>query len=126
MRDASDSSIVSTTSQVPLSIIGRLVVAHMIDNFDALELDALEARLLALISENRQVHGVIFNFSEVITTDAHDLRRLQMIFMAIKLVGGRIGLCGINPGLAAVIVAAKLDFQREVIGTDIDDVATLL
>lgn len=125
MSDASNNVTVSASCQVPLSILRHVVVAHLIDNFDALELDALETKLLHLLSTNRKLRGVIFNFSEVVTTDPHDLRRLQSIFMAIKLLGGRIGLCGINPGLAAVIVAAKLDFQREAIGVDVDDVSKL-
>jgi anti-anti-sigma regulatory factor len=48
------------------------------------------------------------------------------VFTAIKLLGGRIGLCGINPGLAAVIVTTQLNFHREVIGSDLDDVTASL
>jgi anti-anti-sigma regulatory factor len=120
-----DTSI-KATSQVPLSAVKQFVVAHLMDNFDEAEIDALESRLLTALSDNRRLRGVIFNFSEVITTDPQDLRRLQEVFTAIKLLGGRIGLCGINPGLAAVIVTTQLNFHREVIGSDLDDVTASL
>ena len=113
-------SVVSSANQVPLSVVDRFIVAHLVDNFDASDLDSLESRLLNRLCENRSLRGVIFNFNEVITTDPLDLERLQAIFVAIRLVGGRVGLCGINPGLAMVIVSAGLNFQREHIGIDLD------
>jgi len=114
-------SHVAAASEVPLSIIGRFVVAHMVDNFDHSDLEALETRLLEALSKQRKLQGVIFNFSEVLTTDRHDLQRLQSVFTAIKLMGGRVGLCGINPGLASVIVNAGMDFQHEMIGLELAD-----
>ncbi len=122
MNDAT----INASSQVPLSSVSQFVVAHLMDNFDDAEINSLESRLLAMLSDNRHLQGVIFNFSEVMTTDPQDLSHLQAVFTAIKLLGGRIGLCGINPGLAAVIVSAQLDFQREVIGSDLDDVTASL
>lgn len=126
MNDSSLTSTIAATSQVPLSIVREFVVAHLMDNFDEAEINALESRLLTTLSEQRRLRGVIFSFSEVITTDPQDLSRLQAVFTAIKLLGGRVGLCGINPGLAAVIVTADLTFHREVIGVDLDDVSAAL
>jgi len=126
MNDSNLTNTIAATSQVPLSIVKQFVVAHLMDNFDEAEIDILESRLLTILSENRHLRGVIFSFSEVVTTDPLDLERLQAVFTAIKLLGGRIGLCGINPGLAAVIVMAQLTFHREVIGADLDDVTAAL
>lgn len=117
---------IRASSQVPLSSVKQFVVAHLMDNFDEREVNNLESRLLATLSRDRQLQGVIFDFSEVITTDPQDLSQLQAVFCTIRLLGGRIGLCGINPGLAAVIVSARLNFQREVIGSDLDDVTSNL
>ena len=126
MNDSNLTNTIAATSQVPLSIVKQFVVAHLMDNFDEAEINVLESRLLTILSENRRLRGVIFSFSEVLTTDPRDLERLQAVFTAIKLLGGRIGLCGINPGLAAVIVMAQLTFHREVIGADLDDVTAAL
>lgn len=115
-----EQAVLETDSQVPLSIIDRFVVAHLTDNFDAAELASLETKLLSRLCEDRKLRGVLFSFNEVTTTDPLDLERLQTIFAAVRLVGGRVGLYGINPGLAAVIVGAGLDFQRERIGLDLD------
>lgn len=108
--------------QAPFSIIRNALVVHLVDNFDSSDMDELETRLLDTLCRDKHLRGVIFNFSEVSTTDPHDLRRLESILMAVKLVGSRIGLCGINPGLAAVIVHAGINLQRETIGSDLDDI----
>ena len=124
MTSSTGGSWVAAKSQVPISIVGQTIVAQLIDNFDQEDLEALETRLLAKLVEQRNLKGVVFNLNEVSTSDRFDLERLQAIFMAIKLVGGRVGLCGITPGLAAVIVNAGLDFQRETIGYDLEDLIT--
>lgn len=126
MNDPSAQTTVTAASQVPLSLVGHVIVAHLIDNFDQGDLDLLETRLLTTLSCQRNLKGVVFNFNEVITTDRLDLERLQAVFTAVKLIGGRVGLCGINPGLAAVIVNAGLDFQREKIGLELEDLIPVL
>lgn len=104
-----------------LSVIRNFYVVSLIDNFDSSYLDALEKRLLTLLCKRREIRGVIFSFNEVLTTDHHDLQKLNQVLMCIKLVGGRIGLCCINPGLAAVMVTSNLTFHQETIGSEIDD-----
>lgn len=126
MNTPSNGSHVAAVNEVPLSIIGHFIVAHLIDNFDQADLEILENRLLTTLCKQRSLRGVVFNFNEVITTDRIDLERLQSIFTAIRLIGGRVGLCGINPGLATVIVSAGLDFQRETIGLELDDLMPAL
>lgn len=104
-----------------LSVIRNFYVVSLIDNFDSSYLDTLETRLLTLLCKRHEIRGVIFSFNEVVTTDHHDLRKLKEILKSIKLVGGRIGLCCINPGLAAVMVTSNLTFHQENIGSEIDD-----
>jgi anti-anti-sigma regulatory factor len=111
----------SLSTQAPFSIVNNFLLAHLADNFAEADLDSLETRLLNALCERRSLSGVIFDFSEVITTDRQDLQRLAQMLMAIKLLGVRVGLCGINPGMAAVMVKTRLHFDREIIGCDIDD-----
>lgn len=121
---ASEDSMLNT--QAPFSIVSHHLLAHLADNFTETDLERLETQLLNTLCVQRQLRGVIFDFSEVITTDRHDLERLGRVFQTIKLLGVRVALCGINPGLAAVIVGARLNFDRELIGSDIDDVLSCL
>lgn len=116
----------SLSIQVPFSVIRHHLVAHLVDNFDHRELDQLESRLLDALCSRRELKGVIFNFSEVVTTDPLDLKRLNELFSTIKLTGGKIGLCGISPGLATVMVGTDLNFQRLLIGADLDDLLSQL
>lgn len=109
-----------------LSVIRNFFVVSLIDNFDDGYLEDLENRLLTLLAKRQKIQGVIFACNEVVTTDHHDLRRLKDMFKSIKLVGGRIGLCCINPGLAAVMVTSNLSFEKEVIGSEIDDLLDCL
>lgn len=104
-----------------LSVIRDCYVVSIVDNFDSIYLDALEQRLLPLLSKRNEIRGVIFSFNEVVTTDQYDLRRLKDLLKSIRLMGGRVGLCCINPGLAAVMVTSNLNFHQETIGSEIDD-----
>ncbi|MFM7315126.1 MAG: STAS domain-containing protein [Cyanobium sp.] len=125
MNSLHPQATVAASSQVPLSIVGHVIVAHLIDNFDQADVDLLETRLLDNLNSQRELKGVVFNFSEVSTTDRLDLARLQATFKAVKLIGRSVGLCGINPGLAAVIINAGLDFHHESIGHELEDLIPL-
>ena len=122
MSRISQSQTMESGSQAPFSIIKNFLLAHLADNFAEIDLNSLETRLLHTLCDNRTLLGVIIDFSEVITTDREDLQRLAKMLVAIKLLGVRVGLCGINPGIAALIVSTRLSLDREIIGSDIDDV----
>jgi anti-anti-sigma regulatory factor len=111
----------SAVQQAPFSLISNHLVVNMADNFDQSDIDRLESRLMQAVATNPRLKGVIFNLSEVFTTDPHDLQSLQALFQAIRLLGAHIGICGINPGLAVVIVRSNLEFGQQAIGSDIDD-----
>lgn len=120
------STHVGATSQVPFSLMRNCVVVQLMDNFDQQDLDHLEDRILQQLCLSRHLRGVIFNFNEVQTTDLHDLQRLHALLKTIRLVGCRIGLCGINPGLAIVMACSGLSFGNERIGSGIDDLIDVL
>lgn len=122
MTRISQSLTVESSSQAPFSIIKNYVLAHLADNFAEIDLNILESRLLNTLCDQRTLLGVIIDFSEVITTDREDLHRLARMLVAIKLLGVRVGLCGINPGIAALIVSTRVSLDGEIIGSDIDDV----
>lgn len=104
-----------------LNIIRDFYVVSLVDNFDHSYLERLEMRLLTLLCNRHEIKGVIFSCNEVETTDYHDLLRFRDMLKSVKLIGARIGLCCINPGLASVMVTTNLNFEKEIIGSDIDD-----
>jgi len=108
------------------SVIHKFLVAPLADNFHAGDLSLLEDGLLHVLKDQRRLSGVIFNFNAVVTTDRQDLQRFEVMLRAIRLLGCRIGICGINPGLAAVMIGSGIDFQGYVIGSDLDDLFTQL
>ncbi|MEB3321077.1 MAG: STAS domain-containing protein [Cyanobium sp.] len=111
----------SVPSQTAFSTIRDFCIVHLEDNIGGDAIEQLETRLLDALFADQRLKGVILDFSEVCTSDQADLQRLHTMIRTIRLVGGRIGLCGINPGLAALMVLADLGFHRQTIGSDIDD-----
>ena len=103
------------------SVRQHLVVA-LPNNFDLEDLLELENRILQSLSENKRVRGVIIDFAAVHSTDPGDLARLNDCLRAVRLLGRRVALCGINPGVAAVVVRSGLELHREHVGIDVDDV----
>jgi anti-anti-sigma regulatory factor len=103
------------------SIRDHLIVT-LPDNFDSHDLMVLEEQLLDRLSRNKHIRGVIIDFANVQSTDADDLSRLQSCLLAVRLLGRRVYLCGINPGVAAVIIRSGQELHRDLVGRDIDDV----
>jgi anti-anti-sigma regulatory factor len=103
------------------STVANFLIVNLIDNFNAADIESLEMSLLQDLHQKSWLRGVLFNLNDVVSTDYHDLMRLSQLFKAIQLLGGRVGLCGISPGLASVIVAYDIDFHRGLIGSDLDD-----
>jgi anti-anti-sigma regulatory factor len=102
-------------------VVSSYLIINLADNFHAADIESLELVLLQELHQKPHLRGVLLNLNDVITTDYHDLMRLTQLLKAIQLLGGRVGICGINPGLASVIVASGIDFRGEVIGSDLDD-----
>jgi len=108
--------------QNSLSDIRDHLVVNLPDNFDDHDLSALEEQVLDRLSLNKRIRGVIVDFSSVQSTDADDLCRLQNCLLAVRLLGRNVALCGINPGVAAVIIRTGQDLHRDLVGQDINDV----
>ena len=108
--------------QSSLSSIRDHVIINLPDNFDDHDLTALEEQLLNRLSLNKRIRGVIIDFANVQSTDEDDLSRLQNCLLAVRLLGRRVALCGINPGVAAVIIRSGQDLHRDLVGQDINDV----
>ena len=108
--------------QNSLSDIRDHLVVNLPDNFDDHDLSALEEQVLDRLSLNKRIRGVIVDFSSVQSTDADDLSRLQNCLLAVRLLGRSVALCGINPGVAAVIIRTGQDLHRDLVGQDINDV----
>lgn len=117
---------IAAPSQAPFGLMRDCVVVQLMDNFDQQDLDHLEDRILQQLCRSRHLRGVIFNLNEVQTTDLQDLQRLHALLKAIRLLGCRIGLCGINPGLAVVMACSGLSFRNEQIGAGIDELIDVL
>ena len=108
--------------QNSLSDIRDHLVVNLPDNFDDRDLSALEEQVLSRLSLNKRIRGVIIDFANVQSTDADDLCRLQNCLLAVRLLGRSVALCGINPGVAAVIIRTGQDLHRDLVGQDINDV----
>lgn len=105
-----------------LNTIRNHLIVALPDNFDGRDIDDLETRVLTCLSRDTRIRGVIVDCTSVHCTDATDLARLQDCLLAVRLLGRRVALCGINPGLAAVIIRCGQELYRDLVGHDIDAV----
>ena len=121
------SEIISQTSGIRLGdeasfpVVKDFLLVALVDNFDAHDLETLETRLLNSLSSDRRLRGALFNCSDITTSDGPDLLRLEGLFKAVRLLGGCVGLCGINPGLAILIIRTGLKLDGITIAADLDD-----
>lgn len=112
----------ASSQQSSFNSVRQHLIVALPNNFDADDLAELEERVLESLSANKRIRGVIVDFAAVHSTDPADLERLNDCLRAVRLLGRRVALCGINPGVAAVVVRSGLHLHRERVGVDIDDV----
>lgn len=112
---------ISISSQPSLGTIKDFVICTLQANLDIDNIHTLEADLLNFLDAKRHIVGVIIDFSLVAVADDWDLRRLQDCLLSIRVMGRKVALCGIKPGLAGMIVRTGQELYRDYIGRDIDD-----
>lgn len=112
---------ISISSQSSLGTIKDFVICTLQSNLDIDNIHILEADLLDFLDAKRHIVGVIMDFSLVAVADDWDLRRLQDCLLSIRVMGRKVALCGIKPGLAGMIVRTGQELYRDYIGRDIDD-----
>jgi hypothetical protein len=111
----------TTVQSSPFSLINNFLLANLEDNLHEQGIDELETRLLCELNKQAGLRGVIFNCCNLLTTDHHDLKRLSLLIAAIRLMGVDIGIYGVSPGLAVMIVASGVKLDKVEIGADLDD-----
>lgn len=106
--------------------VNRNLLISLQDNFSEYDLEKLEAVTLEQLSLEKRIRGILIDFSSVHSTDARDLRRLGQLVQATRLLGRRVAVCGINPGIAAVMIRSSIQLDYDLAGHDIDDVLAQL
>jgi len=115
-------SSVASVQKSGFNSVQKHLIVPLPNNFDGNDIEELEEQILTSLNANKATRGVIMDFAAVQSTDPRDLERLNDCLRAIRLLGRRIALCGINPGVAAVVIRSGLDLHRQQVGIDIDDV----
>ncbi|MFM8936159.1 MAG: STAS domain-containing protein [Vulcanococcus sp.] len=106
--------------------VNRNLLINLQDNFSESDIETLESLTLEQLSLEKRIRGILIDFTAVYSTDARDLRRLGQLIQAIRLLGRRIAICGINPGIAAVMIRSNIQLAYDLAGHDIDDILTQL
>lgn len=105
-----------------LLLIQKKVVINLPGNIDYEDIEEIENAVLDLLSSNKKINGVVVGMGGLQATDYDDLNRLAGALSAFRLLGARIGLCGINPGLAAIIIRTGIELPHDATGHDLDHV----
>lgn len=111
----------STLQSNPFSLINNFLLANLEDNLHEQGIEELETCLLYELKKQASLRGVILNCCNLLTTDHQDLKRLSLLITTIRLMGADIGIYGISPGLAVIIVASGVKLDKVEIGADLDD-----
>jgi anti-anti-sigma regulatory factor len=105
-----------------LLLVKQRLVVNLPNNVDRHDIEAIEGIVLHKLADDRGIKGVIVGMGGVQTTDPDDLRRLAEALSTFRLLGAKIGFCGINPGVAAIMIRAGIELPHDAAGHDLDDV----
>lgn len=103
------------------SLFRNFLLVNLEDNLHEQGIDELETRLLVELKNKKDLRGVLFNCFDLLTTDHQDLKRLSLMMDSIRLLGVAIGIYGVSPGLAVIIVSSGVKMKNVSIGADLDD-----
>jgi len=112
---------ITSGRQESLFILRQTLVAKLPNNFDQVTLDTISSQILEEVTRVKRIKSVIFDMADVTTVDRLDLNALLKTMKAVRLIGARIGLCSINPGVSALIVKSGLRLPYQAAGHDIED-----
>lgn len=104
----------STSNRVPLQMSNDCLVASIQIDLTASVLETFRSDLLTAL-QNRQLRGVIFDFSGVEIMDLSDYENIRSTISMARLMGVPAVVCGLRPGVAASLV---------LLGAETDDLQT--
>lgn len=100
--------------------IKHSLIAALPTNLDQHSISMVEESVLRELGRNKMLNRVVVNFEAVQSSDLSDLDRLQGMLLAIKLLGRKVVLCGISPGMAGLIIQCGVSLHHNAICLDID------
>lgn len=71
-------------------------------------MDLLRADLLAFVGE-QNTHSVVFDLKGLEILDAHDFNSVSNLIKMLSIMGQKVVLCGLSPGIAATITEQDMD-----------------
>lgn len=105
-----------------LLLVRNKLVVDLPSNVDCYDIEAIESLVFSKLVENKSIKAVIIGMDSVKITDPKDLTRLAEALSAFRLLGKKIGLCGINPGIAAIMIRTGIELPHDATGYDLDHV----
>jgi anti-anti-sigma regulatory factor len=105
-----------------LLLVKKSLVVNLVNNVDCHDIEVIEDKILSKLVKNRAIKCVIVGMAGLQTADPEDLARLAESLSAFRLLGAKIGLCGINPGIAAIMIRNEIDLPYDTAGHDLDHV----
>ncbi|RMG46582.1 MAG: STAS domain-containing protein [Acidobacteria bacterium] len=100
--------------------LGRRLVVPVPDALDRAGLDALRDAVLAAVSATR-ARALVFDLSAVTAADSVQAGAVAAIARMARLLGARVGIAAMRPGVAAALAALGFTPDDAVTARTVDD-----
>lgn len=97
-----------TKDRVPLQLSGGVAIAPIRYEITHVVIGYLQEDLLEFVVQNN-THAVVFDLKGLEILDAEDFIQLSKLIRTLAVMGQRVLLCGLSPGIAATIIEQGLD-----------------
>lgn len=112
----------SSFTQPEIETFGRFLILTLPRVINEDVILTAKASLTHQLYSNKETNAVVFGLAKVAHADRDDLEVLSKALSEIRLMGAQVGIFGLNPGLAVLIVRSKIDLELQAAGCDLEDI----
>lgn len=116
------SNTISDFVKPEFEIYGRFLILTLPQIINREIILNAQENLVHHLYTNKKTNAVVFGFSKLIHADQDDLEILAQAVREIRLMGAEVGIFGVNPGIAALIVQSNIDLNTQASGIDLEDI----
>ena len=105
-------------NRIPLQISRKVVTVPIRYELTNHILENLKIDLLQFIEDHKDASAVVFDLNGVKILDADNFEDLKKVMQMIEIMGLRVMLCGLAPGIVSAIIDMEIDVSN--INTTLD------
>lgn len=103
-------------------IYEHTLIANIQPPINEESIEGLKDLITEELHRHKELDTVVLGLTRVINADKEDLLCLSKACREFRLLGARVGIYGVSPGIAVLITKSNIDLRIDAAGSDLHDI----